>query len=367
MRVGILGGGQLGRMLMLAGHSLDIETTAFETSMNVPCAQVGQVTAGDFSDREKLRSWASSVDVITYEWENIPAELVADLAELRPVAPRPLALVSAQDRWREKKLFSELEIPVPPFRLVTDEASLDAAINELDLPLVCKTRTGGYDGKGQVVLREQAHRAEVLDLLRATGEAGLIAEQWVPFDTEVSIIGVRGKNGEVVTYPLVQNEHRNGILHSSTVVEVEKSIQAAADRSIEALLTRLDYVGVLTLELFVVDGRVLANEMAPRVHNSGHWTIEGAETSQFENHLRAVTGLPLGSTAPRGPVAMINLIGQTPSLDELLAVPGAHVHLYGKSPRPGRKLGHVTITAPTQPELHARFEQVDDIVENVLG
>lgn len=365
MRIGILGGGQLGQMMVLAGYPIGVRGTCFDSSLDVPAGMVGPVVPGELSDSQKLRRWASLVDVITYEFENFPAELVGDLSELKPVHPSPTALAAAQDRLAEKRLFNDLSIPVTPFRSVDSPAELTAALGELEMPVLVKTRTGGYDGKGQVVVRTPE---DVPAALQLVASQPCIAEQWVPFDFEVSVIGVRGMDGSVTTYPITKNEHRHGILHKSTApAAVDKEVRLLAQQYVWALLDRLDYVGVLTLELFVVGGRLLANEMAPRVHNSGHWTIEGAETSQFENHVRAICGLPLGSTRTRGPVAMINLVGAIPRREEVLAVQGAHLHLYGKDPRPGRKLGHITVTAGTEDDLTRAVKQVEDVVDNQLG
>lgn len=364
MRVGVLGGGQLGQMLVLAGYPLGIKTTCYDSSIDVPASLVGNVIAGSLQDTQKLHRWASHVDVITYEWENYPAELVADLSESRPVHPGTHVLASMQDRWAEKRLLDELAIPVTPFRLVRNERELVRAIEELDTPLVLKTRTGGYDGKGQVVIRDESDLAAGVAL---TADAECIAEQWVPFDRELSVIGARGLDGDTVIYPLVENVHRNGILRTSLASpSVDNAIADDAERYMFSLLERLQYVGVLALEMFEVSGRLLGNEMAPRVHNSGHWTIEGATTSQFENHLRAITGMPLGSAELRCPSAMVNLIGDIPAREEILDIPGAHLHVYGKDPRPGRKVGHVTITALTDEELHERLDSVRKVVDDRL-
>jgi len=363
-QVGCLGGGQLGQMLALAGYPLGIRVCCFDSSTDVPAGIVGAAIAGDLQDGEKLRRWAARTDVVTYEWENFPAELVADLAEVRPVHPNPRSLTAAQDRWQEKRLFDELEIPIAPFRLVRSRRDLEVAFEELG-DLVAKTRTGGYDGKGQLVVRSPEDM-DGIDALLAHGD--VVAEQWVPFDCEVSIIGVRATNGEIAVYPLTRNEHRKGILHRSTApAGLPAAVGTKAEAAMRALLRQLDYVGVLALELFVVGERLLANEMAPRVHNSGHWTIEGAETSQFENHLRAICGLPLGSTALRGAAAMVNLIGSMPPLARVLDIDGAALHDYGKTEaRPGRKLGHVTITATDEASLAPRLDALERIVTNVL-
>ncbi len=363
--IGILGGGQLGQMLVLAGYPLGLRASCFDHTADVPAAIVGDVTAGDVKDAGALRRWASNFDVITYEFENFAPELVADLSEVRPTFPRVNALAIGQDRWTEKRAFDECEIPVSPFRTATTIDEVADALEDLGAPVVAKTRRGGYDGKGQAVLRTTDDLPSAAALLE-THE--LIVEQWVSFEAEVSAIGVRGRNGDVAVYPLIENEHRQGILHSSRApARFSGDITRQATEHLRALMTKLDYIGVLAVEFFVVNGRLFANEMAPRVHNSGHWTIEGAETSQFENHMRAVANMPIGSTAPRGISAMINIVGRAPRSRDILAIPGAHLHLYGKSERPGRKLGHVTITADDQSTLEDRYRQADEAIHNQLS
>jgi 5-(carboxyamino)imidazole ribonucleotide synthase len=277
------------------------------------------------------------------------------------VFPLPRALEVSQDRLVEKDTFRSLGIPTAPYREVGNRAALDAAIGELGLPAVLKTRRGGYDGKGQAVLRSPADVGAAWDQLVS---APLILEGFVNFSRELSIVAVRGRDGETKTWPAVENRHVDGILHltRAPAPRLDDSLQARADACIRPLLDELEYVGVGCVELFEVDGNLLANEMAPRVHNSGHWTIEGAETSQFENHLRAVLGWPLGSTAPRGVSAMVNCIATMPDRDAILAVPGAHLHDYGKEPRPGRKLGHVTLTAVDPATLEQRLASVEALV-----
>ncbi len=358
MRVGIIGGGQLGRMLALAGHDLGITCTTLDPSPSSPAAQVAPAITGAYDDRDALLALAERSDVITYEFENVPAESTRFLAD-RGVAlhPVPDALAVAQDRLTEKTLFTEVGLPVPVFAAVEDLTSLGVAVEAVGLPAVLKTRRLGYDGKGQAVLRS-VERAE--DTWRSIGEVPAILEALVPFEREVSVIAVRGTDGAFAAWPLVQNEHREQMLRTSVAPAPDvDALQPAAESHARAIAERLDYVGVLAIELFVHDGRLLGNEMAPRVHNSGHWTIEGSVTSQFENHLRAVCGLPLGSTSMARPAAaMVNLIGSIPEEAALLSVAGAHVHNYGKDPRPGRKLGHVTLTADDADTLQGLVLQV---------
>ncbi len=360
MKVGVLGGGQLGQMLTIAGYPIGVRVTCFDRSLDVPANLVGAVYTGELSETRKLHRWASHVDVLTYEFENFPAELVADLGELRPMYPGTIPLAIAQDRWAEKRLLAECGMDIAPFRAVTTANDLTRAIDELGLPLVAKTRSGGYDGKGQTVITRDDDLSEALDLL---SQSELIVEDLVAFDCEVSVIGVRGRSGEIRIYPVTENEHRGGILRVSRVpARVSAAVEEQAHAHMTALLKRLDYVGVLALELFSVKGRLFANEFAPRVHNSGHWTIEGAETSQFENHLRAIAGLPLGSTDMRSPTAMLNIIGAMPAVADVLAVDGAHLHVYGKDPRPGRKLGHITVTGHDDETVRRRLAAVDAAV-----
>jgi 5-(carboxyamino)imidazole ribonucleotide synthase len=357
MRVGIVGGGQLGRMLALAGHDLGIECVTLDPAKDSPAAQVASAIVGDYDDPAVLQKLAEQTDVVTYEFENVPVSSARKLAETRPVYPPPEALEAAQDRLAEKGLFVEVGIPVTAFAPVEDHATLRAAIEMVGLPAVLKTRRLGYDGRGQAVL----HRSELAeDAWRAVGEVPSILEAFVPFDRELSILGARARDGEARFWPLVQNRHRDGILRTSVAPapDVAVEMQVRAEELAGELMERLEYTGVLAIELFVAGGTLLGNEMAPRVHNSGHWTIEGAETSQFEQHLRAVTGLPLGSVEARAYAAMVNLIGEVPDPKAILAVAGARLHLYGKAPRPGRKLGHVTVTAEDPKTLRERLLQV---------
>ena len=339
MRIGIIGGGQLGRMLALSAYPLGLSPVFYEQTPDTCAAAVGPVVVGRFDDQEALNAFAASVDVVTFDWENIPVTSVRPLRRLTRVAPPARALERSQDRLVEKNLFRNLGIPTPDYAAVDDRAGLDAAIAAIGLPGVLKTRRLGYDGKGQAVLRT---RADVERGWAALGGQALIYEQFVRYEREVSLVSVRGRRGEIRDYPLAENVHENGILAVSSAPYVSAGLQREASRHARALLTHLSYVGVLAVEFFVHRGRLVANEMAPRVHNSGHWTIEGAVTSQFENHVRAIAGLPLGDTSVTGHSVMVNFIGRMPDRRDLLAMPGLHLHDYGKSPRPGRKLGHAT-------------------------
>ncbi|MGZ4150179.1 MAG: 5-(carboxyamino)imidazole ribonucleotide synthase [Actinomycetota bacterium] len=358
MRVGIVGGGQLGRMLALAGHDIGIACATLDPTPGSPAAQVAPAIVGAYDDRDALLDLAERSDVVTYEFENVPVASARLLAERGVrVAPPSVALEVAQDRLAEKTLFTEIGLPVPMFAAVEDLASLQAAIDAVGLPAVLKTRRLGYDGKGQAVLH---HRELAEDAWRSIGEVPAILEAFVPFDRELSILGARDERGRTAFWPLMQNQHRDGILRLSEAPApgAGPALQADAERHATALMERLGYVGVLAIELFETAGGLQGNEFAPRVHNSGHWTIEGSETSQFEQHLRAVCGLPLGPVDMRGCAAMINLVGALPRTEDVLAIPGAHLHLYGKEPRPGRKVGHVTIRTDQEETLRRSVVQV---------
>lgn len=353
MRVGILGGGQLGRMLALAAHNLGIEVRLFEPTADACAGQVAPLISGDFASEADLLRFADGLDVVTLEWENVPLAAADFLAARLPFYPPPGELAISQDRLHEKTLFRELGIETAPFRPVDGAMDLSPALMALGMPAILKARSGGYDGRGQWPLQGPADFAPAQRGLSEYGPA--ILESFVGFQRELSIIAVRSVSGEVAFYPLVENHHREGILRVSyaPAPDLTPELQAQAQRLAIKVMDAVDHVGVLAIELFQTGDRLLANEMAPRVHNSGHWSIEGAATNQFENHLRAVTGLPLGSTETRGANVMVNLIGETPELERMLALPGAHVHLYGKSPRPGRKLGHVTFCAASPDEARS--------------
>jgi 5-(carboxyamino)imidazole ribonucleotide synthase len=300
------------------------------------------------------------VDVATFDFENVPADSAQWLAERIRVFPSPRALGVAQDRLAEKSMFRDLGIGVPDFADVPTREALDAALAQLGTPCILKTRRLGYDGKGQFRLRGIADADAAWAALGAqAATVGLILEAFVPFEREVSVVAVRGRDGEFRTWPLTENWHESGILSASLApAAVDDGLAAEAIEHARRVANALDYVGVFALELFVRGGRLLANEMAPRVHNSGHWTIEGAETSQFENHLRAVLGLPLGSTDMVGDACMLNWIGALPDAHGVLADPCGHWHDYGKAPRDGRKVGHATLRADSPTELAAALARV---------
>jgi len=355
--IGILGGGQLGYMLALAGYPLGLHFRFLDPSPEAPVGRIAQRVTADYTDQAALEKFSSGLELVTYEFENVPVEAANFLAKRIPVYPPPAALEAAQDRLAEKDLFHKLGIATTEFVPVSNPGEFDAAGRTLGLPAVLKTSRMGYDGKGQWILRTAQ------DVAKAKSElppVKLILERFVPFSRELSVLAVRSRNGETAMYPLVENHHRSGILRLSLAPapRLDPSVQRSAENAARRVLESLKYVGVLAIEFFEYQGELLANEMAPRVHNSGHWTIEGAVTSQFENHLRAVLGLPLGSTGPAGHCAMLNLIGELPESSEVLAVPDTHLHLYGKSPRSGRKLGHVTLRAASPERLALRLSEL---------
>ena len=360
--VGILGAGQLGRMLALAGYPLGLRFRFFDPAFDAPAAWLAEQVRADYTDENALQQFAKGIDLVTYEFENVSLQAAQYLNRFVPVYPPPRALEAAQDRLSEKILFQELGIPTPGFAALETPSELGTTLQKVGLPAVLKTRRFGYDGKWQAVLRNPEDAAPAWQQL---GGAPLVLESWVPFQRELSILACRGQDGATVFYPLVENYHREGILRLSVTParEVSPELQRLAESYALALMERLDYVGVLAIELFEVGRELLANEMAPRVHNSGHWTIEGAETSQFANHLRAVLGWPLGSTAVRGWSAMINLVGSLPEPEYILALPGVFLHLYDKACRPGRKLGHITVCAPTCTELKATLAGLQKILQ----
>jgi 5-(carboxyamino)imidazole ribonucleotide synthase len=348
-------------MLALAGAPLGVRFLAVDSVADACAGQVAPLLVADWRDLTELENFAARADVVTFDFENVPADTAQWLAERTQVSPNPRALALAQDRLAEKSLFRDLGLPTADFATVDSRADLQRAARALGYPAILKTRRLGYDGKGQFRLRGEA---DIDAAWAAVAGAPSILEAWVPFDREVSVIAVRGRDGasrdaEFSIYPLVQNWHADGILSASLAPAPDSAALAgAAARHARAIAEHLDYVGVFALELFVKDGRLLGNEMAPRVHNSGHWTIEGAACSQFENHVRAVLGLPLGDTATQGTSVMLNFIGELPDARAVLAEPCAHWHDYGKAPRAGRKVGHATLCAEDSVQMQARLARV---------
>jgi 5-(carboxyamino)imidazole ribonucleotide synthase len=342
--IGILGGGQLGRMLALAAAALGYRVHIFCPEADPPAGQVAdRVTTAAYEDMTALDTFAGQVDVVTYEFENVPAATVERLAAACPVRPGARALATAQDRLLEKTFANDTGAETAPFAAIDGPGDIAPALQRIGLPAVLKTRRFGYDGKGQAMIRTAGDGEAAW---REIGAAPAILEGFVAFDLEISVLAARGPDGTVVTYPPIENRHVDHILDTSIApADIPADIAAKAMQIVADMLAPLDYVGLLAVELFVAGDKVLVNEMAPRVHNSGHWTIEGSVTSQFEQHIRAVCGLPLGSVEMTGRATMKNLIGDAvDGWPRILATPGAHLHLYGKAEtRPGRKMGHYTI------------------------
>jgi 5-(carboxyamino)imidazole ribonucleotide synthase len=357
MKIGVLGGGQLWRMLGIAGLPLGFECRFFDPSPDATARFVGELHTGRFDDLAALERFADGLDLVTLEFENVPAETARFLADRAPLYPPPFALAVAQDRAEEKAFFGRIGIPTPKYALVSDIESLHAAVRQVSVPAVLKSRRLGYDGKGQAIV---GSAEEAPDAWASIGSVAGVLEEKIDFDREMSVVAVRSRSGEHRVYPLVENWHQGGILRRSVAPapNLPAGVADAALDYAERALEAFDYVGVLAIEFFLRGSDLLANEMAPRVHNSGHWTIEGAETSQFENHLRAICGLPLGDVAPRGASIMLNLIGALPPLKPILETTGAHLHLYQKAPRPGRKIGHVTVRGDRAADVSAAARRI---------
>jgi len=361
--LGILGGGQLARMLAIAAAPLGVRTLVVDSAPDACAGQVAPLCQADWTDFAALEKFAAEVDVVTFDFENVPADTAAWLAERVAVFPNPRALAVAQDRLAEKTLFRECGLQTPAFEAVDTREDLHRALATIGAPSILKTRRLGYDGKGQFRIK-QASDADAAWAALGANAHGLILEAFVPFERELSVLAVRTRQGDFRVWPLTQNWHTDGVLSLSLAPAPEVgTLQARAETLARTLAERLDYVGVFALELFVKDGQLLGNEMAPRVHNSGHWTIEGAITSQFENHVRAVLGLPLGDTAARGFSAMFNWIGDLPDPGPVLHSIDGHWHDYGKQSRPGRKVGHATVCAQDAKTLAGRISDIADALK----
>ncbi|MDW8245184.1 MAG: 5-(carboxyamino)imidazole ribonucleotide synthase [Sandaracinaceae bacterium] len=363
MRVGIVGGGQLGQMLALAAIPLGHDVLVLSDDPGGPASHIAHAIFGKYGDEKILAEFTAKIDVATCEFEHVPQEALQFIETRSPLRPGLRSMAIASDRWLEKEHFRSLGIPTSLFQKVDSVAELKAAIKHLGLPILLKTRRFGYDGKGQRLI---SNEKEIETAFFALGGEPLIAEQFVAFERELSMIGVRTMGGAIFTYPMVQNLHHEGILFCTIAPapEVPTHIELEVREALCTLLESLDHVGVLTLELFQTKEGWLANEIAPRVHNSGHFSIEGATISQFEAHIRAITGDPLSQPMLRGVSVMVNLIGAVPPREDILAIDGVHLHLYGKSPRPGRKLGHVTICGESWEELLPRLEKLIALVES---
>ncbi|WP_303746850.1 5-(carboxyamino)imidazole ribonucleotide synthase [Stenotrophomonas pigmentata] len=360
--VGILGGGQLARMMALAGAPLGLRFVVFDPAADACAGHVAPLQVGNFDDTEALAAFAAKVDVITFDFENVPAASAHWLAERKPVFPNPAALAVAQDRLSEKTLFQELGIALPAFADIRSRDELAAKAAEFGMPCILKTRRLGYDGKGQFRIRETSDIDAAWQALGAqVDKTGLILEGFVAFEREVSVVAVRGRDGEFRAWPLTTNWHVDGVLSASLApASLSDEQQATAIAYARRVAERLDYVGVFALELFCRGDALLANEMAPRVHNSGHWTSDGAETSQFENHIRAVLGLPLGDTRMLGHACMLNWLGQMPDAKAVLAEPAGHWHDYGKQAREGRKVGHANLRDDAPAALADALQRVGE-------
>ena len=357
--VGVLGAGQLGRMLALAGLPLGLRFRFLDPDPSPPAAALGTHVCASFTDHDALREFAHGCDVVTFESEAVPFEAARLVAEHVPVRPSPEVLRITQDRLAEKLFVRDLGLPLASFAAVENSAGLVAALHAVGLPAVLKTRTGGYDGRGQVRIDDPREAEAAWAQL---GHAPAVLERWVPFEREIALLAVRGMSGEARHYPLIETRQSGHQLAQAVAPApaVGVRLRRQATRIAQRLLGALDHVGVLAIECFQADGRLLINELAPRVHNSGHWTVEGAYTSQFENHLRAILGWPLGSTATAGATGLVNVIGCMPAREPLLALPGTHLHLYDKTAAPRRKLGHITVRAGRLSELARRMKAVED-------
>ncbi|MBI3652166.1 MAG: 5-(carboxyamino)imidazole ribonucleotide synthase [Acidobacteria bacterium] len=366
MIVGILGGGQLGRMLAMAGYPLGLRFRTLDPSAGAPAGHLTEQYVDDFTDTEALSRFAVGLDLVTYEFENVPVDSAKFLQRRVAVYPPPGALETSQDRLVEKSFFQRLGIPTPPFVRVDSWNDLENAIASIGLPALLKTRRFGYDGKGQYVLETEEDAVLAWQTL---GGVPLIFENKIGFEREVSILAARSTTGETRCYPLIENHHEKGMLRLSLAPapNLSEALQKPAEAYATRVLDELHYAGILAIEFFVLDGKLYANEMAPRVHNSGHWTIEGAQTSQFENHLRAISGMPLGTTDMKGCAAMVNIIGTLPDRRAVLSLPDAHLHLYGKAPRPNRKLGHITLSCASVEARHNQLGQLQKLIEFQLS
>ncbi|SFV87423.1 Phosphoribosylaminoimidazole carboxylase ATPase subunit [hydrothermal vent metagenome] len=360
MKIGVLGAGQLGRMLAIAGYPLNHQFGFSGSSNDEPSALLGHMFIGD----DSVDSLVNFADVITYESENTDVEIVKAISKTTPVYPSEKSLFITQHRGREKALFNQLNIPCAPYQMVSSEQDLKDAVSMIGLPAILKTATEGYDGKGQFLMRDKSQIAEAWTSMNGVDA---ILEGFVTFKRELSLIAVRDINNNHKYYPLVENTHHDGILRLTIAPAqtIDAEVQKTAEYYMQTLLDEMNHIGVLTIELFETDNGLVVNEMAPRVHNSGHWSIEGANTSQFENHIRAITNQPLGDTTPTHLFsAMVNIIGEIGDIDTVLKLPNAHLHLYDKTERTDRKLGHINITANSEQELNNTIERLQEFLPN---
>lgn len=361
MKIGVLGAGQLGRMLAISGYPLNHQFGFSGNANDEPSALLGHMFALE-DNADNIESLVAFADVITYESENTDVEIVKEINKNVNVYPGEKSLFTTQHRGREKALFDQLNIPCAPYQMVNSEADLKAAVEQIGLPAILKIATEGYDGKGQFLMRDESQITEAWQSMNGVES---ILEGFVNFKRELSLIAVRGIDNDHRYYPLVENTHHDGILRLTIAPaqDIDPAVQTTAEHYMQTLLDEMDHVGVLTIELFETEDGLVVNEMAPRVHNSGHWSIEGANTSQFENHVRAITGMPLGDTTPTHNFsAMVNIISKIGPTDVVLNMPNTHLHLYDKAERADRKLGHINITASSKKELNHSIQQLKDFL-----
>ncbi|RTZ13969.1 5-(carboxyamino)imidazole ribonucleotide synthase [Vibrio aquaticus] len=353
MHVLVLGAGQLARMMSLAGAPLNLEISAYDVGSKDIVHPLTQAVIG-----HGLENAIAQADVITAEFEHIPHDILEVCEQSGKFLPSTEAIKAGGDRRIEKALLDDADVRNAKYYVIHSREDFDHAINHVGIPMVLKSALGGYDGKGQWRLKDanqaDAIWAEMAECIAASDNQAIVAEEFVPFNREVSLVGARGKDGSVAVYPLAENVHTNGVLTLSTAI-ADTELQEQAKAMFTAVANKLDYVGVLALEFFDVDGTLLVNEIAPRVHNSGHWTQQGAETCQFENHLRAVCGLPLGSTKLIRSTSMINILGEDTLPQEVLKMDGCHIHWYGKEKRAGRKMGHINVCGDYNGELQRKL------------
>lgn len=361
MNVLVLGAGQLARMMALAGAPLNISISAYDVNTDSLVHPLTQQNLGT-----GLATAIAAADIITAEFEHIPLAILEQCQKSGKFFPGETAIKAGGDRRLEKQLLDSANVGSAAYHIVNSEADFNQAISKLGLPLVFKSALAGYDGKGQWRLKQAEDTAalwqKISAFLAADPQQSIVAEQFIPFQREVSLIGARRANGDIKVYPLTENHHVNGVLSVSLAVAGNEQLQQQASQMFTAIANKLDYVGVLSIEFFDVNGKLLVNEIAPRVHNSGHWTQQGADVCQFEQHLRAVCNLPLGSTALIRPSLMVNILGEDSVSEDILAMPGLHLHWYGKSKRPGRKMGHINLSAANNLELKARFTQLINLL-----
>ncbi|QBL08040.1 5-(carboxyamino)imidazole ribonucleotide synthase [Rheinheimera sp. D18] len=361
MNVLVLGAGQLARMMSLAGAPLNISISAYDVNTDSLVHPLTQQNLGT-----GLANAIAAADIITAEFEHIPLAILEQCQKSGKFFPGETAIKAGGDRRLEKQLLDSANVGSAAYHIVNSEADFNQAISKLGLPLVFKSALAGYDGKGQWRLKQAEDTAalwqKISAFLAADPQQSIVAERFIPFQREVSLIGARRANGDIKVYPLTENHHVNGVLSVSLAVAGNEQLQQQASQMFTAIANKLDYVGVLSIEFFDVNGKLLVNEIAPRVHNSGHWTQQGADVCQFEQHLRAVCNLPLGSTALIRPSLMVNILGEDSVSEDILAMPGLHLHWYGKSKRPGRKMGHINLSAANNLELKARFTQLINLL-----